>query len=472
MASYKDFLLTYNPASLWALDETSGSVAYDATAVQNGTFNGTPTFSQTPYFAGDSGKCIRFTKTSNQWITVPDNAAHRGATNMILEAWFKPATISGAQVIICKWGPAFHPDDFYQIYLWNNQLRVEFASGTGNTSRLYSIGAVANQWYHIVATKRGAQYRHYLNGTLLESFSGFSGPVNNAAGQVLFIGEGTGSNDHFNGWLDNVAIYTGANVPATDGALDTWVSEHYNWVGTEFTVDFSYDQSTGDPPLPVQFTDLSDGLPVPSSWSWVFGDSGVSNQKNPLHTYTRAGVYTVSLTASNGVESGTETKSDIINVNMVADFHATPSENTFPYTPVQFHDDTIGEPTSWSWSFGDGGTSTEQNPTHTYSASGYYTVTLTASNSEKSDAITKYNYVHVNLVGIAQKVNYIHVVGTLKTWDIAPPENRIDMRYAKARGVARYNTFENGARVTIPYTATGVLYSGFKRKNGPTLIYD
>jgi PKD repeat protein len=63
---------------------------------------------------------------------------------------------------------------------------------------------------------------------------------------------------------------------------------------------------------PVDFTDLSQG--VPTSWSWDFGDTGTSTLQNPSHTYTSDGTYTVSLTAGDGVTSNTATKAGYITV--------------------------------------------------------------------------------------------------------------------------------------------------------------
>ncbi|MEL7195195.1 MAG: T9SS-dependent M36 family metallopeptidase [Bacteroidota bacterium] len=42
----------------------------------------------------------------------------------------------------------------------------------------------------------------------------------------------------------------------------------------------------------VQFTDLSTNA---TSWDWSFGDGATSNQQNPLHAYTSAGIYPVEL---------------------------------------------------------------------------------------------------------------------------------------------------------------------------------
>ncbi len=68
-------------------------------------------------------------------------------------------------------------------------------------------------------------------------------------------------------------------------------------------VDFSADNSTGS----VQFTDLSQNA---TSWSWDFGDGEISTDESPLHTYSAAGNYTVTLTASN--ENGSVSKASTV----------------------------------------------------------------------------------------------------------------------------------------------------------------
>jgi PKD repeat protein len=71
-----------------------------------------------------------------------------------------------------------------------------------------------------------------------------------------------------------------------------------------------------DAPRAVQFTDTSIGSPT--SWSWNFGDgTAVVTTQNPIHTYTSAGTYTVTLTISNqyGSDSTSETVSVITSKN-------------------------------------------------------------------------------------------------------------------------------------------------------------
>ncbi|MBI4645173.1 MAG: PKD domain-containing protein [Bacteroidia bacterium] len=63
----------------------------------------------------------------------------------------------------------------------------------------------------------------------------------------------------------------------------------------------------------IHFNDLSSNYP--SSWLWNFGDGTTSNLRNPTHTYSENGIFTVSLTTSNIIGSDTYTISDYIVIN-------------------------------------------------------------------------------------------------------------------------------------------------------------
>lgn len=72
----------------------------------------------------------------------------------------------------------------------------------------------------------------------------------------------------------------------------------------------------GSAPLTVTFTDLSAGIgvPGPTGWAWDFGDETTSTEQHPTHTYFANGVYTVTLTASNGDASDTKVKLNFVTV--------------------------------------------------------------------------------------------------------------------------------------------------------------
>lgn len=79
--------------------------------------------------------------------------------------------------------------------------------------------------------------------------------------------------------------------------------------------DFEANNTTINKTQTVTFTDLSQY--VPTSWEWNFdgGSPLASQEQNPIIRYYNAGVYSVSLTVSNGIGSNEITKTDYILVN-------------------------------------------------------------------------------------------------------------------------------------------------------------
>ena len=75
---------------------------------------------------------------------------------------------------------------------------------------------------------------------------------------------------------------------------------------------FSTSQTSGKAPLKVTFTDKSTN--TPTSWAWNFGDGTSSTAKNPVHIYSKAGKYIVTLTVKNSKGSNAKTMSSYITV--------------------------------------------------------------------------------------------------------------------------------------------------------------
>ncbi len=76
---------------------------------------------------------------------------------------------------------------------------------------------------------------------------------------------------------------------------------------------FTATPKKGNAPVKVTFRDRS--LRKPASWSWDFGDGTTSTEKNPVHTYTKAGTFTVNLTVKNSGGEDFTTKEAYITVN-------------------------------------------------------------------------------------------------------------------------------------------------------------
>ncbi|MBP7120203.1 MAG: PKD domain-containing protein, partial [Methanolinea sp.] len=80
--------------------------------------------------------------------------------------------------------------------------------------------------------------------------------------------------------------------------------------------NFSANVTSGQVPLTVQFTDLSNGNP--DSWTWDFGDGTFSADPSPVHVYENPGLYTVRLAVANEHSSATFEEVDMVNATHAA----------------------------------------------------------------------------------------------------------------------------------------------------------
>lgn len=130
-----------------------------------------------------------------------------------------------------------------------------------------------------------------------------------------------------------------------------------------------------------------------ASYFWDFGDGTFSNLSNPIHNYTKAGNYIVSLkiTGTNGCESSL---TNIIKVGKANACQAIVSAAVGSGNIISFSQNTSGvAPFKYAWSFGDGTTSALANPSHNYIIKGSYPVKLIVIDANNDTAIVNYNVV-------------------------------------------------------------------------------
>jgi PKD repeat protein len=191
----------------------------------------------------------------------------------------------------------------------------------------------------------------------------------------------------------NSGAFTGSVIFLSDGANST--NAVTGAAAFAPSADFTAIPIAGLNPVLVSFTDASSG--DITNWFWDFGDGNTSSETNPSHTYTQAGIFTVThaVTGPSGTDSlGKVGYILVTNQPPVAAFEASPLAGFAPLT-VYFTNLSSGA-TDYGWSFGDGDSSADSNPVHTYTTSGIYTVTLNATNFGGLSILSRAGYILVN----------------------------------------------------------------------------
>ncbi len=361
-------------------------------------------------------------------IKQPSTNQELDAINQVLMHRVQYRNFSGSQTIVCNHTVDVDATDHAGIRWYELEH-----NGTDWEVRQYGtyapdgdsrwMGSIAMNGSHEIALG----YSVSSNSTYPSiRYAGQSAAENATASGILdmaevSIYEGTASQTSSNRWGD----YSNLSVDPSDDHT-FWFTTQYNISGGnkgtkiasfEFappvlTSNFEADNTTPTTSDTVYFTDLSVGSP--DSWLWTFTPNTVTHKfwssntvQNPIVSFDAPGLYTVELTVTNTSGSNTMTKVDYIDVSAgmlapLADFEA---DNTTPevMAMVHFTDLTVNDPTSWAWSFSpstvsylNGSTSASQNPDVSFNAGGYYSVTLTSTNSAGSDVETKTDYINVS----------------------------------------------------------------------------
>jgi len=140
---------------------------------------------------------------------------------------------------------------------------------------------------------------------------------------------------------------------------------------------------TGCVPYTAQFNNTSI---AGQTFQWNFGDGNTSTATNPVHTYTVAGTYTITLIATDPNTCNiSDTTSLTINVfnNPFSNFSFTP-DPPVENTPTTFSNLASPDAVNFKWLFGDGDTlvTTSRLPVqHQYNVTGTYTACLVAINA-------------------------------------------------------------------------------------------
>jgi PKD repeat protein len=149
--------------------------------------------------------------------------------------------------------------------------------------------------------------------------------------------------------------------------------------------------------LTCMFSDRSTDDQGVTGWAWDFGDGATSTDRNPTHTYSASGTFSVRLTVTDG-GGAQDTKTHDAH----AEAPPPPPDNKAPDADFDVHCDHLacsftdrskdddGVVVSWHWDFGDGETSIQPSPEHTYAGRGHYQVSLVVTDDDgASDTRTR-----------------------------------------------------------------------------------
>jgi len=241
-ADYPTTVLSHNPLAYWRLDEAASSPAINKVANSGSLGSVADGFIVSNVGKGQSGRvgsAIRLTNPSldagycNSKVDVTYNPGLNPAPPFSVEFWAKPNAIGADATGLCALS-SFNPNWFgggnrsgYLFYLSNVgvwQFRLGTTSGYAGIATATNGTAVAGNWQHIVATYDGAVARLYVDGILANAVNanvanwtrntqmalrmGGTPLTGNASDGPLIAASGISGNRGFDGWLDEVAVYT------------------------------------------------------------------------------------------------------------------------------------------------------------------------------------------------------------------------------------------------------------------------
>jgi len=147
-------------------------------------------------------------------------------------------------------------------------------------------------------------------------------------------------------------------------------------------VDFGTNDTIACTGTAIRFSDSSySGSPV-ASYRWDFGDGNFSVERNPVHRYSTAGVYTVKLVINTLYGCNDSIiKQEFVRVHDKPEISITGNENSYcGPSQIQFNGIANGNPDllQWHWSAGEGQEFYIRNPLVTINDTGVHNIILTA----------------------------------------------------------------------------------------------
>ncbi|MCY7421446.1 MAG: PKD domain-containing protein [Chitinophagaceae bacterium] len=194
--------------------------------------------------------------------------------------------------------------------------------------------------------------------------------------------------------LYNVSL----SVTSNNGCTNRVIKDNLVYFGPPSVLRINGLPYRGCAPFETKLSALIDSPEPVVAYLWNFGDTTTSTEVAPLHKWSKAGNYSISVTIT--TVNGCTTTFSLPNGLILTDkpkvaFAATP-QNACAFKNINFTDSTLGTVTRLLWFFGDGGSSTEKAPVYNYKDTGSFDVTLIASNEACYDTLKIPGFIYIN----------------------------------------------------------------------------
>jgi PKD repeat protein len=283
-------------------------------------------------------------------------------------------------------------DDYFITGCVRKADSADNGGDTGSDFLLVQLGSATNE-SATITTLKSTNFNAYWNGWNANNTATTGGTgIHHPAGDIKKISTFTGTtlSNSWGGSVQNThwrfswtANANGHGVTEGGSSGSPLFNNSQGYIVGTLTGGSSYCNAQSSPDMYGKM-----------SYHWTSNGTTTAKQLKPWLDPTNSGA----LTLAGSFDPCTPTTP----VAPVANFVANQT-NVAPATTVSFTDQSTGVPTSWAWSiapatgwaYAGGTTASSQNPQVTFNTVGQYTVTLTASNAQGSDAETKTNYIIV-----------------------------------------------------------------------------
>jgi hypothetical protein len=173
-----------------------------------GNANATPVGGVT-YAAGRVGQAFSFNGSS--YVEMPDVAALELSTQVTVEAWVRPSSLSDYGLIVSKFGGG--GNFAYDLMVEpGGALRADISNDGTAYDELHSTPGVVTvgTWAHVATTFSAGTWRLYVNGALAASRNSTMTSLYASGAAQVNLGRDTRGIHYFDGLIDEPALYNRA----------------------------------------------------------------------------------------------------------------------------------------------------------------------------------------------------------------------------------------------------------------------